>query len=77
MNVAEAVHQPRMHHQWQPDLLFLEPGFNVDTRSLLDGLGHAVKDTRTMGSVNAVLWDGESFYGAADPRKPDALALGL
>jgi len=77
MNVAEAVHQPRMHHQWQPDLLFLEPGFNPDTRSLLEGLGHAVKDSRTMGSVNAVLWDGDVFYGAADPRKPDASALGL
>jgi len=77
MNVAEAVHQPRMHHQWQPDILFIEPGFNADTRALLEGLGHSVKATRTMGSVNAVLWDGEVFYGAADPRKPDASALGL
>lgn len=77
MNVAEAVHQPRMHHQWQPDMLFLEPGFNNDTRALLQGLGHTVKGSRTMGSVNAVLWDGEYFYGAADPRKPDAAALGL
>lgn len=76
MNVAEAVHQPRMHHQWQPDKLFVEPGFNADTVRMLEAKGHEVVPSRTMGSVNAVLWDGQHFFGAADPRKPDASAVG-
>lgn len=35
MNVQDAVDAPRFHHQWQPDILFLEKGFSPDTIELL------------------------------------------
>jgi gamma-glutamyltranspeptidase/glutathione hydrolase len=35
MNVQDAVDAPRFHHQWQPDILFLERGFSPDTIELL------------------------------------------
>ena len=35
MNVQEAVDQPRFHHQWKPDKLYLETGFSPDTMALL------------------------------------------
>jgi gamma-glutamyltranspeptidase/glutathione hydrolase len=77
MNIAESVHQPRIHHQWRPDITAVEPGFSPDTLGVLYHFGHNVSQTRTMGSVNAILWDGDVFYGVADPRKPDASAGGL
>lgn len=75
MNVADAVSAPRFHHQWQPDMLFLEPGFSPDTVALLEAKQHTVKTVSTMGSAQSIaVHDGVS-YGAADPRKPDAAAI--
>ncbi|NIB41799.1 gamma-glutamyltransferase [Pseudomaricurvus alkylphenolicus] len=75
LNVAEAVHTPRFHHQWQPDKLFMEPGFSVDTQTLLTQKGHEVQRVRTMGSAQSILWQNGLFYGAADPRRPDSGAV--
>lgn len=35
MNAQDAVAAPRIHHQWYPDTLFIEPGFSPDTIVLL------------------------------------------
>ncbi len=75
MNVADAVSAPRFHHQWQPDLLFLEPGFSPDTISLLKQKQHKVKRVSTMGSAQTIAIHEGVSYGAADPRKPDAAAI--
>ncbi|MEM6807627.1 MAG: gamma-glutamyltransferase [Pseudomonadota bacterium] len=77
MSPADAVAAPRFHHQWLPDRLFLEAGFSPDTVSLLRNLGHDVDERRrTMGSAQTVVWDGSWFRGVADPRRPDAAAIG-
>jgi gamma-glutamyltranspeptidase / glutathione hydrolase len=55
MTVQQAVDQPRLHHQWQPDTLYLERGFSPDTRALLEGRGHKVEETGNVGSVEAIL----------------------
>ena len=55
----------------------MESGFSPDTVSLLRNLGHDVDvRRRTMGSAQTVVWDGQWFRGAADPRRPDAAAIG-
>jgi gamma-glutamyltranspeptidase/glutathione hydrolase len=43
MNVADAVDAPRLHHQWMPDVLKMEPGFSPDTVALLKARGHTVE----------------------------------
>ncbi|GAA5317030.1 MAG: gamma-glutamyltransferase [Candidatus Pelagadaptatus aseana] len=77
MNVAAAVSVPRFHNQWLPDKVFVEPGFSPDTVKLLELRGHGVKQVRGMGSAQSIMWEDGVFYGAADPRKPDAAAVGL
>lgn len=79
MNIAEAVSAPRFHHQWQPDMLFMEPGFSPDTVNLLQAKGHQLKQTRSMGSAQSIAIDREQsvLKGAADPRKPDARAVAV
>ncbi|WP_444943685.1 gamma-glutamyltransferase [Microbulbifer sp. ZKSA006] len=72
MNIADAVHAPRIHHQWLPDQLELEPGFSPDTIKLLLQKGQQVKQGRAMGSVQSIMWKEGLFYGASDPRRPDA-----
>jgi gamma-glutamyltranspeptidase/glutathione hydrolase len=77
MNVAEATNQRRIHHQWLPDKLEVEPGFNKDTMQLLIDRGQNVVETRTMGSSQSIMVGNGYFLGASDPRRPNAKTIGL
>ncbi len=72
MNIAQAVHSPRIHHQWLPEVLMIEKGFGSDTEKLLESKGYKLYPSSTMGSVQAIIKEGNYFYGSADPRRPNA-----
>ena len=72
MNIAQAVHSPRIHHQWLPEVLMIESGFGADTERLLNEKGYKLYPSTTMGSVQAIMKEGNYFYGSADPRRPSA-----
>jgi gamma-glutamyltranspeptidase/glutathione hydrolase len=76
MNIAEATNQRRIHHQWIPDTLEVEPGFNADTVKLLQSMGQNVEVTFTMGSTQSIYVGKNYIFGASDPRRPSALTLG-
>ncbi len=83
MNLAEATHRPRMHHQWLPDIIITEPGISADTLDKLSIMGHNLpkndKDGYAhtiLGRVNSVGQDGGYAVGAADPRGPKSAAVG-
>jgi gamma-glutamyltranspeptidase/glutathione hydrolase len=82
MPVDEAVSAPRLHHQWQPDQVYAEPGFDPAVLAGLQARGHAVLPTRPATAVNsiAVLPKTElapqAYVGAADTRTRGALAAG-
>jgi len=77
MNIAEATLMPRIHHQWQPDVLQLEPGFSPDTQKLLQKKGHNIKIGNTMGSVQAIMVKDGKQFGASDTRRPGAGAVAI
>ena len=68
MNVADAVDAPRLHHQWMPDVLHLEPGFSPDTVALLKARGHVVEMEHQQGEVAAIRIQDGWLEGDADPR---------
>lgn len=73
MNIATASAAPRMHHQWLPDQLMLEPGFSPDTVRILRQRGHKIDAERyTMGSIQTVSFQDGVFRGASDTRRPNA-----
>ncbi len=76
MNVAAATVAPRIHHQWLPDVLRVEEGLSADTLNLLTLKGHRISVEDSMGSTQSILKTPAGYFGAADPRRPDALALG-
>ncbi|POR43778.1 gamma-glutamyltransferase [Methylobacterium sp. V23] len=76
MNLAEAVAAPRIHHQWQPDVLMAEEGLSPDTLALLRARGHTVRVGATSGSANSVQVGDGLLAGAADPRHRGTLAEG-
>jgi gamma-glutamyltranspeptidase/glutathione hydrolase len=79
MNIQEAVNAPRIHHQWMPDRILIEPdGTSAAVVERLEAMGHTVQMRDRQGSVHAIMIDprtGERL-GAADPRRPDAGARG-
>ena len=69
-DAEQAVAAPRLHHQWSPQVLMVEPGIDAGRRAALARLGHRVADAPMAASVQLVRRapDG-ALDGAADPRK--------
>ena len=42
LNIQQAVDAPRFHHQYLPDKLYLEPGFNADVLAKLSAMGYVL-----------------------------------
>lgn len=74
LNIAEATHQPRIF-QATTDTLRVEPNFNPDTIAALRARGHSITSNETMGSAQSIMIQDGLFLGAADPRRPGALAV--
>ena len=69
MDPSEAVSVPRIHHQWAPDILFVDTHTSPDTIQALEALGHEVKLMDFFSSVQVVHGKDSVVHGAADPRK--------
>ncbi len=70
MDVGAAVSAGRIHHQWLPDRLNVEPwGFDPATLAELRRRGHQIEQGGYWGNASAIqqLPDG-TLEGAADPR---------
>ncbi len=73
MDLSEAVHAPRFHHQWLPDqILYESDAFGNGVLDSLQELGYQFREVNSMAVIKAVqvLPDG-SLQAAADPRNPD------
>ena len=58
MNIGEAVDAGRIHHQWLPDVTFMEEfQFSPDTRRLYEMMGHSLRTRGRQGSVMSILVD--------------------
>ena len=77
LNIAEAAQRPRLNQGAGDAPLELEEGFSPDLVPLLTGRGHKVRPSNTMGSTQSIMIEGDRFMGAADTRRPDAVALGV
>jgi gamma-glutamyltranspeptidase / glutathione hydrolase len=65
MDIQQAVNAPRFHHQWEPDVIYVERvGFSPDTLKLLEDRGHKIK-------VEGYWSDGECI--AVDPKTGELL----
>lgn len=77
LNIGEAAQRPRLNQGAGDAPLELEEGYSPDLVPLLKARGHNVRPSNTMGSTQSIMIEGDRFMGAADTRRPDALALGV
>ena len=71
LNVADASAQSRIHHQWLPDELYLEPGISPDTTALLQAMGYTIGAPGPLfGNAQSLVYRDGMMYGASDTRRP-------
>jgi gamma-glutamyltranspeptidase/glutathione hydrolase len=76
MDIAAAVAAPRLHHQWLPDEVSVEPGFPADVLAALTAKGHHIVESMGYSSANSILVTRAGLLGAPDPRTRGAEAAG-
>ena len=70
MDAGAAISAPRIHHQWLPDRLRVEP-WGLDTLTLkeLSRRGHQIESQSPWGNANAIVVTPDGILeGSADPR---------
>ena len=70
MTIQEAIDFPRVHHQWVPDELWLEPEYPADVVTALQARGHTVTVRGRWAATTAILADSTygGWWGASDSR---------
>lgn len=79
MDIQAAVDAPRIHQQWLPDIVYLEPGALLQrTREKLEKDGYRFKVQHPWGAAEAILINPGTglLQGANDDRRPAGRALG-
>lgn len=91
MDLQEAIDAPRIHHQWLPDKVYMEPhALSPDTLRLLAGMGYNVgvdPGWTIWGEAAGILVGGKDlkeiesgtgahYYGAIDSRAVAGAAIG-
>jgi gamma-glutamyltranspeptidase / glutathione hydrolase len=76
MDIASAVSAPRVHNQWMPDQVTVEPALPLELVATLQALGDKVVVQRPFTSANSIMITPKGIMGAADPRTHGALAIG-
>lgn len=84
MDIQLAADSPRIHMQWMPDKVYLEPfTLSKDTEALLEKMGYELVsgspyNTPRWGALMAIRVDEKTgkLQGAVDSRRPSGLARG-
>ena len=54
MTTSDAVNKPKFHHQWQPDILYVEKGFPAPVIAGLEKMGYTVKEREPIGRTEVI-----------------------
>ena len=78
MNVQQAVDAPRIHEQWLPDIVYLEPdALSSEVEAALEKMGYRFETVDTWGAAESIVVEpGGLREGANDKRRPAGLAAG-
>ncbi|MDC1475684.1 gamma-glutamyltransferase [Gammaproteobacteria bacterium] len=77
MEISDATVVPRIHHQWKPDVLMLEKGFDIQHIESIKGFNQKVYISGPGTSLESLEIKNNLFYGFGDTRRPDSKAKGL
>lgn len=70
----ETVEAPKFHHQWLPDQITMEAGFDPEVIDSLKAMGYALKNVGGIGRTEIILFNENGMEVAADTRGDDSAA---
>lgn len=71
MSAADAVNNPKFHHQWLPDEVFVERKFPADVQEKLKQMGYKITPRGNIGRTEVIKINGKKIEIAADVRGDD------
>lgn len=70
-----AVNRPKFHHQWLPDVVYVEQGFPVEVRKRLEAMGYRLEERAQIGRTELIVQQpGGRLVAVGDHRGDDAAA---
>ena len=72
MNIEDAVESPRYHHQWLPDVVFVEQfGYATETLDVLKERGYKFALRSSIGEANCIMYDPKTkiIHASGDSRR--------
>ncbi len=77
MNAQQAADAPRMHMQWWPDRIDVEPGYLTPAvRDKLQHMGYTLHPRAPWGAAEIIVVGAHGIEGANDRRRPAGAAMG-
>lgn len=74
LSPEKAVNNPKYHHQWKPDTVFVEQDFPKEVRTALKTMGYNVVQRGSIGRTEMILVKEGEIEAAADKRGDDSAA---
>jgi gamma-glutamyltranspeptidase/glutathione hydrolase len=71
MSLEDAVWKPRFHHQWLPDVVYVEKGFPMELRTKLEEMGYKITERGSIGRFEAIKVVNGVVEAVADNRGDD------
>lgn len=71
MSLEDAVWKPRFHHQWLPDVVYVEKGFPIEIRTKLEEMGYKITERGSIGRFEAIKVVNGVVEAVADNRGDD------
>ncbi|MCP4459739.1 MAG: gamma-glutamyltransferase [Cytophagales bacterium] len=79
MTMQDAVNAPRAHHQWMPDMLYIEKGrLSESLINELEQIGHEINERKYIGKMDCILVrDDATLEGGSDRMRGDSYSEGF
>jgi gamma-glutamyltranspeptidase / glutathione hydrolase len=71
LSPADAVNKPKFHHQWLPDVIFVEKDFPKAVRDELTTMGYTIQERGAIGRTELIKIDNKKITAIADKRGDD------
>jgi gamma-glutamyltranspeptidase/glutathione hydrolase len=76
LSAEDAVNKPKFHHQWLPDILFVENSFPKDIRDQLQQMGYKIQSRGSIGRTELIRIEKPGQIEAVADKRGDDSAAG-